>query len=564
MSASSHNLSQMFRRRTNSQKPADGLYASFRQFFPEVSTITSSAAASSGQTPLGDGLTDSTSDQPRNRSQRLNDPDITPRASHEPWRYTPPLLNSNSFLFAPFTGQLPGCFEPIAEGTSTLHYNEDADLPIPGVEMGMGLGMPLVLPTSEDGVHIGWMTDRHCFPPQTAQPHEFYNFNLFDPHQTFAPYYLSDQPPDVEPLGTSGETSPIGDDPVQTEIHSDSPSMNISSRPYDTSMSPPLPASTNKFRFHVTLNAATAIINQADEIPMTYLNKGHVYSVSIVDTAPPMPGPIPVQYRTAIRISFEDGQQGHTAATHWKLWKDARGTKDVHQRGGKLQGVEYVEEPQVTEDHSIRTRANLETASLDGFSVLWTQGSGGSVDCHVAMRFNFLSTDFSHSKGVKGIPSRLYAKTEVISTNSLHYSPEVPETCFYKVKVFRDYGSQRKLWNNITCVKKTIDKLKQQIAQVETRSGKRKRDRPIDTKVTRSRLGNVLKRKRTWSISSASPTEEDLSLKLQTIQDMFASTRPVSVLYVRGQEQDDPNLHPIKLTGEPPDLVKVKQEESTA
>lgn len=198
--------------------------------------------------------------------------------------------------------------------------------------MGMDIGMPLVHPTSEDRVHIGWMTDRHCFPQRTAQPHEFYNFN----HQTLAPYYLSDQPPDVEPLDALEETSPIGEDHITTEMHSDSPIMNFSSRPYDISMSASLPASTEKFRFQVTLNAPTAMINQTHEIPVTYLNKGHLYSVLIVDTAPPMLGPIPVQYRTAIRISFEDGQQEQTAPIHWKLWKDARGTKEVCQRGGKL------------------------------------------------------------------------------------------------------------------------------------------------------------------------------------------------------------------------------------
>jgi hypothetical protein len=303
------------------------------------------------------------------------------------------------------------------------------------------------------------------------------------------------------------------------------------------------------------------MINQADEIPVTYLNKGHVYSVLILDTAPPMPGPIPVQYRTAIRMSFEDGQQGQAAAKRWKLWKDARVAKDLHQRGSKLHGVEFVEHAQVTEDHGKRARANLETASIDGFSVLWTQGSGGSADCHIAIRFNVLSTDFTHSKGVKGIPSRLCAKTEVVSTNSQPCSLEVPEICFCEVKVFRDHGAERKLSTDIASVEKTINKLKQQIFQAKTSSGKRKRDKSIDAKVTRNRPNKGSKCKKTWSISSASHTEEDLSFKLQTMQSVLASTRPVSVLYVRGRVQDDPDLHPIQLTGKPPDLLKVESEE---
>ena len=86
-------------------------------------------------------------------------------------------------------------------------------------------------------------------------------------------------------------------------------------------------------------------------------------------------------------------------------------------------------------------------------------------------------------------------------------------------------------------------------------SGKRKRSGSITTKVTRSSgPGKALKH----------TAEDDLPFKLQTMQDMFASTRPVSALYVQGQEQDDPDLHPIQLTGEPLDLVKVESEESTA
>jgi hypothetical protein len=286
------------------------------------------------------------------------------------------------------------------------------------------------------------------------------------------------------------------------------------------------------------------MVNKADEMPVAYLNKGHTYSILITDTAPPTPLPIPVQYRTAIRVSFEEGQQGHRPATRWQVWKEGRGTDKAYQCGGKLQGVEYVEVHNVTEGDN-RARANLEAAFIDGFSVLWTR-FGGSGDCHVAVRFNFLSTDFSHSKGVKGMPIRLCAKTEVVSTASLHGSPEIPEICFCKIKVFREHGAERKLSNDIAAVKKTVAKLQQKIAQVKSVIkvlGKRKRDKS--------------KHKRAWTMSSASP-EEDLSLELQKVQSMLTSTRPVSILYGRGRELDDPDLHPIQLTSEPPDLVKVE------
>lgn len=38
-------------------------------------------------------------------------------------------------------------------------------------------------------------------------------------------------------------------------------------------------------------------------------------------------------------------------------------------------------------------------------------------------------------------------------------------------------------------------------------------------------------------------------MKLVSMQDMFSSTRPISVLYLQGEQEDDPDLHPVKLSG---------------
>jgi hypothetical protein len=51
--------------------------------------------------------------------------------------------------------------------------------------------------------------------------------------------------------------------------------------------------------------------------------------------------------------------------------------------------------------------------------------------------------------------------------------------------------------------------------------------------------------------------EEDLQMKLVTMQDMFSSTRPVSVLFLRGEPEDDPDLHPVQLPGDDPDSKKL-------
>lgn len=314
------------------------------------------------------------------------------------------------------------------------------------------------------------------------------------------------------------------------------------------------------FRFHVTLNAPTAMVRHSDEIPVTYLNKGQTYTINVVDTMPPaFPAGI-ARYRTFIRISFQDEGQRQRAATCWQLWKEGRGTNEAHQRGGKLQAVEYVSASTGADEDKKRGRVDIDTASFDGFSVMWIPVPG-SFETTISLRFNFLSTDFSHSKGVKGIPVRLCAKSEMITSGSPQSSNDQPEVCYCKVKLFRDHGAERKLANDILHVKKTIDKLKQQADSPDElgSSGKKRKDSLASNKSSTAdggKPGKALKHKRTWSVSSASsiggsrPTDDDIHQKLCALQDMFTSTRPVSILHLRGDEQDDPDLHPVHLPGD--------------
>lgn len=57
---------------------------------------------------------------------------------------------------------------------------------------------------------------------------------------------------------------------------------------------------------------------------------------------------------------------------------------------------------------------------LNGFSVTWTIDSlTSSNGCHIPVRFNFLSTDFTLAKGVKGLSARLCVKTDQVNTTAL-------------------------------------------------------------------------------------------------------------------------------------------------
>ena len=494
-------------------------------------------------------------------------------------------MDPNSFSFTNFANAPPGYYTPTPGGTNTLYHPQAGDLHTPSLALGMGLGTPLSMPTSEAQMHStatmmdmsgAFHTGMHPHHPQQQQQFHhpptshFQHFIQPPPAQpAFAPSSFVHQDTGYETMDQDG--SPMDSDAAEERMVSigstfqtQSPMVGFQPRQYSMPLNLGLPASAEKFRFHTTLNAPTAMIKHADEIPVTYLNKGQAYSLSIVDTQPTIPIVPGTRFRTFVRVSFEDEQQRQKPGVCWSLWKEGRGTNEAHQRGGKLQAVEYVEAGQPAEGDDKRTRTELESSSFDGFSVIWTPGINGAAECTVAVRFNFLSTDFSHSKGVKGIPVRLCAKTSALpidSSSQASPDPAATEICYCKVKLFRDHGAERKLSNDVAHIKKSIDKLKQQISQAESGMkdfNKRKRSGGSQAKNHDSqRPGKVQKHKRTWSMSSTSsagaqrpPLEEDLHLKLQTLQDMFTSTRPVSVLYLRGEDLDDPDAHPVSLPGE--------------
>ncbi|KAI4691782.1 hypothetical protein J4E81_007309 [Alternaria sp. BMP 2799] len=567
----------MFRNRLNSQKPDGKLLEDFKATFPHLQQRSHSIAGPPGHT-LADAL-DVAHPSRHLDHEDIKDQDPTPRGHNEPWRFTPSLLDPNSFAFTSFANQPPGYYTPTPGGTNTLYHSQAGDLHTPG--FSFGLGTPLSLPTSEGALHAGQVAPAnhlHGFNPHALGSHHFQNVNPFGMQpqhsQSFAPHQFTHQPSafDQGNMTQTHQDSSMDNMVPEVEMQEQSPLIGYAPHSYDgmaAAVAPAPPPPNQNFRYHVTLNAPTAMIKQSDEVPVTYLNKGQAYSISLVDTAPTQAPSPSTKYRTFIRISFEDEQQRQRPASCWQLWKEGRGTNEAHQRGGRLQAVEFVDPSQVSGGEiQGRPRVELESSSFDGFVVTWTPTHNSSPECSLAVRFNFLSTDFSHSKGVKGIPVRLCAKTEMV-TEATGSSPQKPdgELCYCKVKLFRDHGAERKLSNDVAHVKKTIDKLKQQIAQVESGMkdfGKRKRSGSISKGSMSQRPGKVPKHKRTWSMSSTSdnqggraPAEEDLHIKLASLQDMFSSTRPVSVLYLKGEDQDDPDLHPVILGATPQELSKL-------
>ncbi|KAL8658954.1 MAG: hypothetical protein Q9226_000692 [Calogaya cf. arnoldii] len=556
----------MFRNRRTSQKPAEEFYAAFRNSYPNVGpgTITTSAAATIQTTtqPSGPSQDEIMDHSHFDNVDNSKAEDSTFPTSNDDWRLTSSFIDASSFAFASLTNQTPGYCTPSTGGNGTYYHNKAGDLHTPN--LGFQFGTPLSLPHSEGRNLTATAFDMHGFQPNFLEPNGFQLSNPFGAQENFAPSSFLHQD---SGLGTMDDTTPRPQTIAGNAMTQQSKVSTFPPQYFSTSMPDLALPSKDEFRYQVTLNAPTAMIKHADEIPVTYLNKGQAYVVSVVDTLGVAPSPVPVKYRTVVRISFEDQQQRQRPAACWQLWKEGRGLAEAHQRGGKLQAVEYVDPNQGGDVETKRPRVELEKCSFDCFSVTWSPAQGASrVECSVAVRFNFLSTDFSHSKGVKGIPVRLCAKTEIISPGTPDSPPgPISEVCFCKVKLFRDHGAERKLSNDVAHIKKNIEKHKQQVTQVETGmkdSGKRKRSGSV-AKASGSRPAKVHKHKRTWSISSQGSSgrpalEEDLQMKLATLQNMFGSTRPYSLLYLKGYEDDDPDLYPVALPGQAPDRTAAK------
>jgi hypothetical protein len=273
------------------------------------------------------------------------------------------------------------------------------------------------------------------------------------------------------------------------------------------------------------------MINDPNRPPVTYLNKAQIYPLSIVDTVQPASNQI-VKYRTWIRVTFEDDEQASNPAASWALWKETRG-HEAYRKDGKLYAIEFVGLFQENESQNCN-HIQLERILLDGFCVTWySDPTRGKRGCSMGVRFHFLSTDFSHTKGVKGVPIRLCAKTETIT-------PGPAEISYCKVKLFREHGAERKMFNDVSQLKRAIERRRQDFAKAESGGehlGKRKRG-------SRSVL---YKSDKELEDERKDQLQKSLGEDLAMMQNRFYSNRPVTNFCLPGSIKDDPDLFPIKM-----------------
>ncbi|KAJ5096693.1 hypothetical protein N7456_007414 [Penicillium angulare] len=304
-----------------------------------------------------------------------------------------------------------------------------------------------------------------------------------------------------------------------------------------------LPASQNtNFRYQVSLNTPTAMIQSSSDVPITYLNKSQIYPLTILDSKPFLTQSVPTHYRTSIRITFDTTEHASNPTSCWSLWK-ASSANDIPRKGRSMNAVELVD---LSQSEGGTTNFHLDKASLDGFSIKWFTHSSGISACTLGIRFNFLSTDFSYSKGVKGSPLRLLAKTETIT-------PDIPELSYCKVKVFRDHGAERKMFTDVSRLKRAIERRKEDYLKAleggGENLGKRKRgSRIVDTN------------NQDYDAERAVNLQRELDAELADMNRAFSSNLPISEFCLPGDVKDDPDFFPIQLSQEetkiPPTMPK--------
>ncbi|KAJ2648909.1 hypothetical protein IWW40_003567 [Coemansia sp. RSA 1250] len=163
-------------------------------------------------------------------------------------------------------------------------------------------------------------------------------------------------------------------------------------------------AGSSGMQFRCVLEAPTAAAQKADESSLTYLNKGQLYGISIMDTSSS-----DAFYSTTLRIAFHEDSHRKSASTYWNFWlnqqENPRAARAIElDKAGSI-GV-----------------LSAENRRFDRVTFQW-QGQRGAK---VMIRFNCLSTDFSRIKGVKGIPLRIHIDThEALSSDSSGLSASI-------------------------------------------------------------------------------------------------------------------------------------------
>jgi hypothetical protein len=502
------------------------------------------------------------------------DMDPTPKATGAPFRFTPSLLDPNSSAFAAFAAQPPGYYTP-TPGGSTMGF-QSYELAVNNNQFGTN--------TPDSMTHASHSS---MAAPSIFQPHlhsmDHQTYMSFRQHPYTQDPYQHLSVPGSAVGGAASESSSNYSPETQSGTENTDPEFYMASEVHNKFMNATISRNQNiygqysrkrcssngRFRFATTLHAATAMLRHSSDIPVTYLNKRQAYTVSVIDTSSAVQNKERKHYRTTVRIAFDEEDQRRTAPACWRLWKDGRGTLESGGNPDKLRAIDY--EPTETRAANEK-KSNTDTihqvedstTSFDRFTVTWSSTSP-KPSLYFCVRFLFLSTDFSHSKGVKGVPVRLVAKTEFLGIEESTFQNTVAsELAYCKIKLFRDKGAERKLANDRQHLERAVEKLRQQAQQLtmgtespqQQSTKKKKRHSFSGTSATESQSTSPQRHhRRDWSISSAASnasnngtprsTQDEIQRKLDkamAMEAMFASIHPASAFSLIGDPADDPSM----------------------
>ncbi|CAF99345.1 unnamed protein product, partial [Tetraodon nigroviridis] len=178
--------------------------------------------------------------------------------------------------------------------------------------------------------------------------------------------------------------------------------------------------------FQYTLDATRSLRQKQGEGPMTYLNKGQFYAVTLNELSANKRLRQPIsKVRSVIMVVFSEDKNRDEQLKYWKYWHARQHT--AKQR--VLDIADYKE--------SFNTISNIEEIAYNAISFTWDVNE----EAKIFITVNCLSTDFSSQKGVKGLP--LMIQMDTYSYNNRSNRPL--HRAYSQIKVFCDKGAERKI-----------------------------------------------------------------------------------------------------------------------
>ncbi|XP_045914645.1 grainyhead-like transcription factor 2b isoform X2 [Micropterus dolomieu] len=178
--------------------------------------------------------------------------------------------------------------------------------------------------------------------------------------------------------------------------------------------------------FQYTLDASRSLRQKQGEGPMTYLNKGQFYAVTLNELSASKRLRHPIsKVRSVVMVVFSEDKNRDEQLKYWKYWHSRQHT--AKQR--VLDIADYKE--------SFNTIGNIEEIAYNAISFTWDVNE----EAKIFITVNCLSTDFSSQKGVKGLP--LMIQIDTYSYNNRSNKPL--HRAYSQIKVFCDKGAERKI-----------------------------------------------------------------------------------------------------------------------